>query len=149
MADHARRHLPGRRLEHLLHQHSVVWELAGFLEGIDRSWRGVDDMELVCSLALIRQYRPSAQVPIGPEIVLRHMHIPVCINYGLCVLALRDAATGAEVYDCSHGNDSGAETLHGRASSPPATARIHRPHLSTSGSHSAPTPPLLALDRCP
>src|SRR3546814_3904867 len=66
-------------------------------------------MELVRAMALIRQYRPSAQVPIGPEIVFRHMHIPVCINYGLCVLGLRDADPGDEGYDCSHGNDSGAE----------------------------------------
>src|SRR3546814_1634786 len=79
--------------------------------------RCVDDMELVRAMALIRQYRPSAQVPIGPEIVFRHMHIPVCINYGLCVLGLRDADPGDEGYDCSHGNDSGAEHLHGCASS--------------------------------
>src|SRR3546814_2641038 len=58
--------------------------------------RCVDDMELVRAMALIRQYRPSAQVPIGPEIVFRHMHIPVCINYGLCVLGLRDADRSEE-----------------------------------------------------
>src|SRR3546814_18639650 len=86
-------------------------------------------MELVRAMALIRQYRPSAQVPIGPEIVFRHMHIPVCINYGLCVLGLRDADPGDEGYDCSHGNDSGAEPLPGFASSARETARIQRRHL--------------------
>src|SRR3546814_13671594 len=124
MADRARRHLPGRRLVHLLHQHSVVWELAGFLEGIDRSWRCVDNVELVRALALIGQYRPSAQVPIGPEIVFRHMHLPVCINDGLGVLGLRDAAPGDEGYECSDANDSGPEHLHGCTSSASEWSRI-------------------------
>src|SRR3546814_6805655 len=112
---------------------------------IDRSRRCVDDMELVRAMALIRQYRPSAQVPIGPEIVFRHMHIPVCINYGLCVLGLRDADPGDEGYDCSHGNNSGAENLHGCASSARETARIQRSHLSRRGSNWVQTSSFLAL----